>query len=596
MYYLAFIYLLGLVLLQEKIKDRNKVILALIPLILIVVFRYGIGADYFSYERIYYSFDDPNFYGALAQNNRIEVLFRLLNVVAIKLGLSYHVFVTIISGFLTYITLKWLDNNSPNFYLSVLLHFSMLFIYWNLSALRQGIVLTLLLYIYFNGKKEYSPTIKALSAFILVFMHPTAIIVPIVYLISLIPWNRKTFLILLVISPLSRLILNVDVLIFFSKLPYVSKVIYYMSYNSIELLSVPTLLRLSFFIFILWHYEKLIEKYPEKKVMFNFALVSLLLYFYLPVSMVIGTRATIFGYYLTVIIFPMILTLYKKEKLYPVVLAGFLAMSTVSFYNEFSKVASRSGYSQSMHKLNFVTILNKDRKLFGNNYAFHLHINEVNKKWATQSDLAKRVNSEFIVNEAEYEEGEEYLSVYFPANNRYGIINTKGKVVVAPEFGSSRPIFGSYIQFESGASSFSQKTYKDIKQLYLPYLGFDYVQDVVINHLEAEQALLSNKLLVEELHPTWVESVEFLNNYNTDPIVMVEKYSYPDLNDFSYIKLRTTYNNYYLIFKGDELFVEKIYKSVNPISVKNVIVAKTEYTTDYINADGEIIWFEQLTR
>lgn len=594
MYYLAFIYLFGLVLLEDKLKDRNKIILALIPLILIVVLRYGIGADYFSYERIYYSFDDPDFFGALAQNNRIEVLFRLLNVVAIKLGLSYHVFVTIISGFLTYLTLKWIKNNSPNFYLSVLLHFSMLFIYWNLSALRQGIVLTLLLYIYFNGKKEYSPTIKAVSALVLVFVHPTAVIVPIVYLISLIPWNKKIFLLLLVISPLSRFIFSIEFLKFFSWLPYMKKVIHYMSYNSIQLLSVPSLLRFSFFIFILWHYDKLNEKYPDKKLMFNFALVSLLLYFYLPVSMVIGTRATIFGYYLTIIIFPMILTLYSKEKLYPVILAGFLVMSTASFYNEFSKVAARSGYSESMHKLNFVTILEKDRKLFGNNYAFHLHVDEENKKWAENSDISKRVNSEFIFNEAEYEKDEEYLSVYFPANNRYGIINTKGQVVVVPEFGSSQPIFGSFIQFESGASSFSQKTYRDIKQLYLPYLGFDYVQDVVTNHLEAEQALLSNRLFIEELHPTWVDSVEFLDNYNTNPIVVVERYSYPDVNDFSYIRLRTTYRDYYLIFKGDELFVEKIYKSVNPISVKNIIVAKTEYTTDYINEDGEIIWFEYI--
>lgn len=592
MYYLTFIYLFGLVFVEDKIKDKNKIILALIPLIFIVFFRYGVGADYFSYERIHAGLANRSFSSAMSQFPKVEILYKVVNFFALKLGLSYHIFVGLIAGSLTVLTTKWLYNNSPNFFLSVLLHYSMLFFYWNLSALRQGIVLTILLYIYFNENKEYSIKVKLISVIILFFMHASAIIVPIVYLMSLITWDKKKFLILFALSPLSRVIFRVEFLMLFSKLPYVDKVIGYLSYNSIEYLSIPALLRFSFFGLILWHYDSLVKKYPKKLVMVNFALVSLLMYFYLPVSMVIGTRVTIFGYYLTIIIFPMILSLYQKTKLYPIVLVGFLGLSTVSFYNEFDKLIDRTGYMYSKHRLNFETVFNQDRNKFDNMFALHLKIDEENEKWFKNSDLAKRVNDTYYEREVEFNQDMKILSLWFPQHQKYGIINTKGQIVKKPTSAIRNSIYGDVLEYENGFGNFGFKTYRRLGDLSGQYLPYSFVEDQIMTHIDLDRHYSSSKLVTEMVDVSILDNFEFLNIYNMRPVVEIEKYSYTDLNDFSYLRLKTNYSSYYLILKNDDIFVEKIYRTLAPISVKDVIVARTNFSREFINGDGEVFWFE----
>lgn len=353
-----------LVLFGKKNNKYARFFMVLFPFLLIIFLRYGIGADYFSYESIYGKSDPTNIVGTIERMPKIEPLYLMINMAGKKIGLSYHVYAGLFSSSLTILTLKWLQDNSPHFELSALLFYSTLFIYWNISALRQGLVVTLLLFVYFNKKYEFKLWERLLAVMILFFMHPTAIIVPIIYLVSQFKWEKIEFYFLLVAAPIFRELIKIVLYLLPPTTPYLGKIFKYMDYDSIRIISTPSFMRIAFILFIVHHYIRLVDRYPEYRTMFNFSLLSLIGYFYLPTAMVVGTRTTIFGYYLIIIIFPMILSLYKSKEIYTLILYSLLALSVVSFYNELDKLVDRTAYKYDIHRLNTETILQKNREHF----------------------------------------------------------------------------------------------------------------------------------------------------------------------------------------------------------------------------------------
>lgn len=364
LFYFFFVYLWILVFIGKNYKNRTRFFLVLLPFIAIIFLRYGIGADYFSYEKIYEAVNPYNLTATFDNVSNIEPLYIIINAIAKIFKLPYHLFAGLFASFITLLILKWLQDNSPRFELSALLYYSILFIYWNISALRQGLVITVLLYIYFNKEDRFNIWVKIFSVPVLFFIHPTAIIVPVIYFIAMFDWAKADFYMLLILAPVLRKIAEFIISIIPPSIPYLGRLFKYIDYNSIKLISTPSLMRFAFIIFIVHHYIRLVKKYPNYRIMFNFCLLSLIMYFYLPTAMVVGTRTTIFGYYLIIIIFPMVLDLYKSKEIYTIVLYGLLFLSMISFYNELDKVVDRSGYKYNVHKLNTETIFQENREHF----------------------------------------------------------------------------------------------------------------------------------------------------------------------------------------------------------------------------------------
>lgn len=362
--YLSFVYLVLLVFHGNNYQKKTRFLLVVFPFIMIIFLRYGIGADYFSYESIYEKVDPNSISSTLERMPKIEPMYLLVNVFVKKIGMSYHVFSGLFATGLTVLMLKLLQDNSPHFELSALIYYSILFIYWNISAMRQGLVVTVLLFVYFNKKYEFTIYHRLLATIFLFFVHPTAIIVPVLYLISQFPWEKVEFYILLILAPIFREMVRIIMNVIPPTMPYLGKINRYIGYDMIEIISAPSFMRIAFIVFIVHHYIRLVDNYPGYRVMFNFAILGLIMYFYLPTSMVIGTRTTIFGYYLIIIIFPMILNLYKSKEIYTIVLYGLLGLSLVSFYNEIDKLVDRSGYKYDSHRLNTETIIQKNREHF----------------------------------------------------------------------------------------------------------------------------------------------------------------------------------------------------------------------------------------
>lgn len=602
MYYLGFIYFTLFAIVNRNQQYNKKIVFisAIFPLLIISWLRFGVGADYFSYEYIYTFLKESSVVEVLSGQRSIEPLFKLLLYPFAYLNIPYHVASNILVSVTIVITLTWIMNTSNNFGLSVLLLYSMLFFYWNLSALRQGFVLFCSLFLFFDGEDHFSNKAKIIGSIFLSLVHITAIIVPILYLLSKINWRRKTFVLLLIISPLIRFLLNPSLINIFVGIPFLDKLVSYSNYNSFSYFSLPSLMRLTYIVFILYNYEKLMEKYSIYKDLFNFSLIGLIGYFYLPFAMVVGTRVTIFSFVPIIIIFPMILSLYKDRRMNSAIFYSLLLLSTISFFNEYTKLVDRSGFIHNKHKLNTVTIFNGSHNDFKTPYSFFMKIDEINKKTSVDSKLASRIESSYIEAEVGYTDSDTHIAVYFESNGRYGVINQYGDVVQIPRFTKEPIIFGKYLQVNEAYSSFSTLNYRmmssdprDTKSIgnQISYHSIkDSIYPNIVDKYEYTNSILSSKdYPIESL-----SNLDFLKGVTFEPILMVKEISFDYNTNFSYLRLMTRNKEYYIVMKGGDSLVNRVYDRVTPINESNIIIGYTSNTKEYINSEGEIIWYEKL--
>lgn len=602
MYYATFIYLLILVFIGKNFTNKTRFILAAFPLVLVAFLRYGVGADYFSYESLYESLEVSSINSYLNSLKTMEPIFKFLMGVFKFVGINYHIFIFSLSTFLVVLNLKWLYEISPNFEQSVLLQYSLLYIYWSLSAMRQGIVLSVLMYFFFNGKKRYSSIQLFAVTVLMMLVHVSAIIVPIYYLISKGKWNKKYFIVILLLSPVTRLIFDPQVMNLLASIPLIGKVARYADYNSIKFLSMPSLMRLSFIILILFHYDKLLEKYSERKRLIDFSLLGLISYFYLPLAMVIGTRVTIYSFCLIVIIFPMIVSLYEKTKLYIYSVIGFVSISSVSFYNEFSKLNARSGYNGSSHSLNFVTVFNGSRTMFDNSYAIDLEITDINRERLEHSNLLDRYNTEYNQVEAQFDSDFSNLPVRF-GNGKFGIINSKGEVVGLPVNDISPKVYGKYIEKTIQYGDMRWKSYFEIGLDHLTeeeglkqYTYID-LKDMIEKETSKELSFENSPVWYNVFYEKELESINFVNDiFYESSINLMRIFRYENSPEFTYLRISTDVSTYYIILKDGVPLVENLYKEVIPLNSSGIIIGRTKDGFEYINEHGSIIWYESIVK
>ena len=602
MYYATFVYLLVLVFIGKNYSRKARFALAAFPLVLVAFLRYGVGADYFSYEYFFSCISNSSLKNLSSTVTNIEPLFKFIMFLFAKIGINYHIFLFISSSFLIYFSLKLIEELSPNFELSVLLHYSMLYFYWNLSALRQGIVLCVLMYVYFSPTKNYSIKKKAFFTAILSFIHITALIIPVIYVISNLKWNKKWLIVLLLLAPFSRLLFRPELLGFIANVPFLNKIATYIDYKSISFLSIPSLMRLSFIVLILLSYNKLVKKDKKDKLIIDFALIGLIGYFYIPLAMVVGTRTTIFSYSLLVIILPMIVELYDSSKYIIAAYSSVILISVVSFYNEFSKLAARTGYLRNMHSLNTVTIFNGDSNDFDMQHIFYNEVFLHNKQFVENSDLSERIETNFVRIERFYKPDNEHFFVKFASNNKYGAINQDGEVVFLPYYSEPFNIYKNYIrvreEFAKNDFYYFLKIPKDNEEANNKHDRFYYGEmndsKLIDEEIVRQEANKNYRMSFSEYHISELKKDEFINSFNLNALQEVKKIQYENNKEFSYLRLAFSTNQYFVIQKNDKLFLERIYNRIEPINEKGIIIGYTEFTKEYINSEGNIIWFEYL--
>ena len=591
MYYLSFAFFLSAYYLNYKYDKEFNPYLLSVPFILINVFKYGAGTDYFSYSKIYDSLTgNGSFYALLNSKLSIEPGFRILNILSGKMGINYVIFSALFMSLITYFAIKWIFDDSENIYISLLLYFSMFYLYWNMSVLRQGIVLTFLTYIFFNEKKSYGTKTKVFSTLLMFTFHKSALIVPVFYYIAKLKWTRRVFVALVIISPISRLASAENLIILFGEnSPIFSKILKYIDYNSIKYLSVPTLQRLFFIVVLLVFYDRL-KSNAKTKTLVNYALANLIMYLYLPTSMVIGTRTTIFGYYALILLIPAIIETFDYKKLRDFSFVIVLMISSVYMYNELDKQKRNSHYNQSIHKMNFETIFNKNLNHYSNAYAVDYQIKDVNQIKNETSEIFNQLLNPY--SHAEIDNQEEYLNVKFLNEELLGVINTQGEVVIGPMLEDNMTLFGPYARIYNDELFLNNYEYYHISNLNQK-VNYDDAEEYVDSLNKRSNFLSSQNIKEKFISKENLDQFDFLNDYDLKPVEEIFWLYYEEIPDFSYIRLATRHASYYIILYDNQPVVDKLYTRIVPLDEKGIIKGYTHTGIDYINLEGNVIWFEK---
>lgn len=185
-----------LVFLSDKVKGQRQknatLLLAFFVVVIPAALRYGIGVDYFNYEKAFYGI-------ANGEDLRFEFGYQMLNQAFIKLGLSFEYLVAFVS-FLTYaLFFKAYPNENKWFTHFVFMCTLYLYVY---SNIRSGIIYGLMFLSVFHYIRYKKLLVFYMAVAISVTLHKTAIvyfIIPILfskYILKMLSYKGVTELIL----------------------------------------------------------------------------------------------------------------------------------------------------------------------------------------------------------------------------------------------------------------------------------------------------------------------------------------------------------------------------------------------------------------
>lgn len=312
MYYIVFI--LGLLL---SFLKRNKIYFYFFLgiLLLLAIFRFGVGADYFSYQYLYQQLLDNPIeelkYGIANQ----ELLFRFIGSISKNLGFSYQLYLSIFAIVnLVYIS-KTVLKYSQKPMMSLFLYYSFFYFVWTFSGLRQGVVLAIGIYYFLTAYEKKNTVNFTLITIILSLIHTSVLILIPLYYISNLNWSQKRLILLSSFSLIVSLLPLGPIISLISQIPLFSQASNYIFLNNslINWLDFQGIARLVFLVFGLVYYRMLSDNNTQYQFIINTFIISLNMYFLLSFSELIAARLSIYGFYLIILIIPNISSRYKTK-------------------------------------------------------------------------------------------------------------------------------------------------------------------------------------------------------------------------------------------------------------------------------------------
>ncbi len=155
-----------------------------------LVFRYGQGTDYYEYIMIYNSVDEEGsfFVNALAHG---EIGWYILNLIGVKLGMSFELFLGLVSLVEMVFVRIFIQRYSPYKILSLLLLYPTFYMTVCYSTLRQALVLCLFLGVGITLLLEKMTVKYIVLIFFLTLIHSSAVILSI--LPFLLDWKKNKY-------------------------------------------------------------------------------------------------------------------------------------------------------------------------------------------------------------------------------------------------------------------------------------------------------------------------------------------------------------------------------------------------------------------
>lgn len=346
MYYA--IFLLGLIfsVLAITARDIMDIFLKLffICLLLLAFFRYGVGADYFSYNYLFNHLSPDLKTEYLYGTGQQEVLFRLFGSLLKKWGFSYQQYLGVFACINLVYIYKLVKEYSDYPVVSLFLYYSFYYLVWTFSGLRQGVVFSVGIYyllVFLESKKTMHMFVLT---FLLMGIHSSAMILLVLYWVGRRDFRKKHLLFFSVgslifsVLPIGNLVIRFGGLVGFDKaLAYTT-----VSGGLNNIFDFQSLVRLLFMVIGYFYYSAFVTRGRRSRILINLYLVSLSLYFLLKFSELTAARMSIYGLMLNILLLPNFYRLHQGKRNQAIYLAFLFMFSGVYFNKELGTMVQTS--------------------------------------------------------------------------------------------------------------------------------------------------------------------------------------------------------------------------------------------------------------
>lgn len=375
MYYIIFI--IGLILILFK---ENKIQFYIYSgiLFLLSAFRFGVGADYFSYQYLYQVLNTNIFLEITQGIGDQEILFRVFGSLLKGLHFSYQQYIMVIAFISIFFIAKLCLEFSSRPTLSLFLYYSFFYFVWIFSGFRQGLVLAIGMYVYLWAKRENKGLFAFLVFFILIGVHSSAIMLIALYLVTNFSWNREKLIFISLLSIIVSLLPIGSLLYALPNISIFGSIVNYVpsEYSVTNMLDIQSLARIFFLILGLIFYDSIIKKDKHNQVLMNTYIIGLNTYFLLNSSELVAARISIYGFYLIILVLPEIFSLFRVKFDKLVIHILMIIFCVLYFNKELTAMTDNSNliYFNNSGLVPYTNIWN-----INDNYFFHsLYIDLIN--------------------------------------------------------------------------------------------------------------------------------------------------------------------------------------------------------------------------
>ena len=253
--------------------------------------------------------------------------------------------------------------------------------------------------------------------------------------------------------------------------------------------------------------------------------------------------------------------------------------------------------------MNFETIFNGDLQRFsGNSNLFYIKVLEEQYSIYKDNKLNQRVNADYDEAESFYDANLKHEVVKFK-NGLYGVLNEEGKVVIIPKYKTRGEIFKNFIMLDQIDGTVSYKVFrilpKDSTQIPVNEHGVYYYSDIkdsIVNAVNDSKTYGMSRYYNKPFDIDIFRNLEYMQKFDLTPVKQVLEYYYEVNPNVKYLRILTTNKSFTVIMKNGELLTSRIYSRVDPFNSNGIAVGYTEYTKEYINSKGEVIWYENIIK
>lgn len=573
-----------------KFDEKIKSLIVVVSLAAVSSIRFGIGADYFNYEFLYYSSPSSAFLDVMRDStlNSIEPGFRLLIAFSRSLNFPYFLFISLLSILMIYLISRWILDNSVDRMQSFLVYISFFLIVWNFSALRQGLAISFGCYYLYNQRFNFTLLQRIFIILGLSMLHISALFYLVHMILSLIKWNRKKLILFLIFGLSLSMISYGDIFTIFNSIEFLKKFTVYFTQQGggIGFWDFKGLARLAFAVLALIAYPYIDQSTRIKKSILNDYILGLSLFFYLRFSDLVAARLSVYGFFLAILILPSIIHVllekFKKDRLKRVMIyIVFLSICSLYYTKDLGSLYTQAYMVSGSPYLSFATIFERKTFLFSHPYYYPQNYSTIDQSKTAEMDF-----QDFVLTQRNHiqlsSDYPNYIPVKFP-NGLYGLIDSEGRIVVDGFFES--------LDYVDGVLRVGENEYLDLELNKLPIA--EGAERFMLNQREVNDYIASNFHWAVKLPQRFGESI--LNQFERNNGLHFS-WMYKPLFDAG---VKIGVYRYY-----PETYVYRIYdKEINEVSSyfftsftvinkSGVLRFENDESTQYFDRFGKCIWFE----